>query len=142
MPLLSDKDRTMLQKHFAQKLTNPVKLVFFTQAFACQFCRETEQILQEVSALSPKITLTTHDFVSDKAVAEQYGIDKIPATIVMGEADAGIRFYGIPSGYEFSTLIEDIVDVSRGSTALSPQTLEIVKAIQAPVHIQVFSTPT
>jgi len=142
MPLLNEKDRQFLEKHMAETLQGPVKLLFFSQTVACQFCRETEQILSEVVALSDKISLQIYNFVTDRNVAQQYGIDKIPATVVMGEVDYGIRFYGIPSGYEFTSLIEDIIDVSRGQASLSSATLEALKAIQDPVHIQVFVTPT
>jgi glutaredoxin-like protein len=142
MALLNDKDRKFLEKHLAETLQGPVKLLFFSQTVACQFCRETGQILSEVSELSDKISLQTYNFVTDKDVAQQYGIDKIPATVVMGEVDYGIRFYGIPSGYEFTSLIEDIIDVSRGRAALSDATSEALKAIKDPVRIQVFITPT
>lgn len=142
MALLSDKDRKFLQEHLAKNMVAPVKLLYFTQTIACQFCKETEQILKEVAELSDKIALEIYNFVTDKEVAERYRIDKIPAIVVMGEKDYGIRFFGIPSGYEFTSLIEDIMDVSRGTPSLSPQTLELVAAIQEPVHIQVFITPT
>jgi glutaredoxin-like protein len=142
MPLLSAEDRQFLIDHFQSTLENPVKLVFFTQTIACQFCRETGEILSEVAELSDKITLETYNFVTDKEVAEQYGVDKIPATVVMGDVDYGIRFYGIPSGYEFTSLIEDIIDVSRGKTELSEETLEVLESIEEPVHMQVFVTPT
>ncbi len=142
MALLSDKDRQFLQNHFQQTLVNPVKLVFFTQEIACQFCRETGQILEEVAELSDKITVETYNFVTDKEVADRYGVDKIPATIVMGDVDYGIRFYGIPSGYEFTSLIEDVIDVSRGKTELLPETADALAQIEEPVHIQVFVTPT
>ena len=142
MALLSDKDRKFLQEHLAKNMVAPVKLLYFTQTIACQFCKETEQILKEVAELSDKIALEIYNFVTDKEVAERYRIDKIPAIVVMGEKDYGIRFFGIPSGYEFTSLIEDIMDVSGGTPSLSPQTLELVAAIQEPVHIQVFITPT
>lgn len=61
---------------------------------------------------------------------------------VPDEAPANVRFVGQPSGYEFSTLIADIVDVSKGQTDLSDATREAVRAIDAPVLIQVFVTPT
>ena len=77
MALLSDKDRQFLQNHFGQTLVNPVKLVFFTQAIACQFCRETGQILDEVAELSDKISVETYNFVTDKEVA----------AIVLGDVD-------------------------------------------------------
>ncbi len=142
MALLSDKDRAFLEGHFRQALDKPVKLLYFTQAIACQFCRETEQILQEVEGLSDKISLEVYNFVTDKQVADEYNIDKIPATVVMSDVDYGVRFYGIPSGYEFTSLVESIIDVSRGKTALSEQTLELLETIREPVHMQIFVTPT
>ena len=142
MPLLSDKDAAFLKDHFAESLTQPVKLITFTQTIACQFCRETGEILEEVAALSDLITVVTYNFVTDKQVAETFGIDKIPATVVMSDVDYGIRFFGIPSGYEFTSLVEDIVDVSRGSSGLSKESLEAISTIKDPLHIQVYVTPT
>lgn len=142
MALLSDQDQKMLREHFAAHLSQPVELLFFSQTIACSFCRETEQILQEVAGLSDQIKVTVKNFVTDKALADQYGVDKIPATVVLGAKDYGIRYYGIPSGYEFTSLVEDIVAVSTGDAGLSEETLKAVAAIKEPVHIQVFVTPT
>jgi glutaredoxin-like protein len=142
MPMLSEKDQKFLRDYLAKSMVAPVRLLFFTQTIACQFCKETEQILQEVAALSDQIKLETYNLITDKEVADQYGIDKIPALVVMSAVDHGIRFYGIPAGYEFTSLIEDIVDVSRDKTGLSEKTLELIKGIKDPVHIQVFITPT
>ena len=147
MSLISKKDADALREEFAAQLVNPVKLVMFTQAAECQFCAETRQIVEEVAALSDKIETAIHDFVSDKAVAETYGIDKIPAIALLGvkdgqEQDYGIRFYGIPSGYEFATIIEDIVAVSRGESGVKPATQKALAGLTEPVHIQVFVTPT
>jgi alkyl hydroperoxide reductase subunit AhpF len=111
------------------------------------YCTETRQIAEEIAALSDKITVEVYDLMKDKETAERYGIDKIPAIALLrveesGERDYGIRLYGIPSGYEFTSLIEDVWDVSRGSTDLKPKTKEALAAITQPVHIQVFITPT
>ena len=142
MALLADKDRQFLTEHLQHTLKKPVRLLFFTQTIACQFCRETGQMLEEVASLSDKISLETFDFVTDKQVADQYGIDKIPATVVISDIDHGIRFYGIPSGYEFTSLIEDVVDVSKGETGLSKESIDILGRITEPIHLQVFVTPT
>jgi glutaredoxin-like protein len=139
--LLKDKDKEFLTKEF-QKLTGPVKLVYFTQAQECPYCQVTGEIVQEVAGLSDKIAVTVYDFVADKAVADQYHIDKIPAIAVEGAKDYGVRFYGMPSGYEFSSLIESIQDVSAGTTSLSPATKEALAKLAKPVHIQVYTTPT
>ena len=147
MPLISQKDAEYLRSEFETNLVNPVKLVMFTQTFECQFCAETRQIVEEVANLSDKISAEIFDFVADKATADLYGIDKIPAIAVLrvedGEdRDYGIRFFGIPSGYEFTSVIEDIIDVSKGDSGLQPQSREAVSAITEPVHFQVFVTPT
>lgn len=142
MPFLRDEDKTFLKKEFETKLKNPVKLVNFTQELECQYCRETRQVLEEVASLSDKITLVVHNFAIDRAIAEKYAIDKIPATVIEGDADHGIRLYGIPSGYEFTSLVEGIMDVSGGDSGLAPETRAKVATVTQPVHLQVFVTVT
>lgn len=141
MGFLQDKDKEHIRSMF-KDLTGEVKLILFTQEIECQYCRETRQILEEVSELSDKIKLEVYNFVTDKAIAEKYNVDKIPATVIEGTKDFGIRYYGIPSGYEFSSLLEDIVDVSKGDSGLSEQSKALLKEINAPLRLQVFVTPT
>ncbi len=144
MPILKEEDREYLQKLFSEKLHNEIKILMFTQKLECEYCQPTEEMLQEVASLSPKIKLEIHNFIEEKEVAERYGVDKIPAILLLGidDKDYGIRFFGIPSGYEFSSLVEDIVDVSKGTTDLTPETKEKIKKIDKPIHIKVFVTPT
>jgi len=133
-----------------QALEEPVKLVMFTQggggAIECSMCKDTRQLVEEVAGLSEKIELQIVDLVKDADIAIQYNIEKIPAVAVLKEGsqpkDYGIRLFGIPSGYEFSSLIEDILLVSRGTTNLSFKTLNELEKLEHPVHIQVFVTPT
>ena len=145
MSLLDNETRKQLTEMF-ESLQQPVKLVVFTQQFECQYCTETRQIAEELAALSSKISLEVYDFVVDKDLADQYGIDKIPATIIVeGGAegkDNGIRYYGIPSGYEFSSLIHDVLMVSEGDPQLSNEMIDWLAELKTPVHLQVFVTPT
>lgn len=145
MSLLDNETRNQLTEMF-ESLQQPVKLVVFTQEFECQYCQETRQIAEEIAALSNKITLEVYDFVADKALADQYGVDKIPATVIVAGGDEGkdfgIRYYGIPSGYEFSSLIHDVVMVSEGDPQLSAETNAWLAELKTPVHLQVFVTPT
>lgn len=145
MSLLKEEDQKHLQNEF-ESLTTPVKLIMFTQEMECQYCRETHMISEEVAGLSDKIAVEVYDFVHDQEIAEQYNIDKIPAIAVVQDGeepkDYGIRFYGIPSGYEFSSLIENIMMVSRGESGLSAETKEWVSSLEEPIHLQVFVTPT
>jgi glutaredoxin-like protein len=138
---LREKDVETLKQRFAG-LDKPVKIINFTQELECQFCRETRQLLEEVAALSDKISLEVHNFQIDKEKSVDFQIDKIPATVVMANEDVGIRFYGIPSGYEFASLLESIDMVSTGKSQLSKETLDKISSIDQNVHIQVFTTPT
>ncbi len=148
MSLLNDSIEKQIREAFAA-LTGPVKIVMFTQgenAPECETCADTRQLLEEVSALSNQITLEVHDFVREAQLAEQYHMDKIPAVAILSGGntpkDYGIRLYGVPAGYEFSTLIEDILMVSQQKSALNARTLNELKKLTQPVNIQVFVTPT
>lgn len=141
MAFLREKDANALKERFIN-LEKPIKIVNFTQELECQFCRETRNLLEEVATLSDKITLEVYNFQLDNEKAKEFLIDKIPATIVMADKDFGIRYYGIPSGYEFASLLESIELVSSDRSPLSADLLAKVKAIDKPVHIQVFVTPT
>lgn len=141
MALLNAEVRAEIARRF-ESLEHPVRIVNFTQTFECRFCSETRTLLDEVSGLSDKVTFEVHNFQIDKDKAQVYGVDKIPATVIEGEEDYGIRFYGIPSGYEFSTLIESIVMVSKRDSGLAPETRERLATLDGPVRLEVFVTPT
>jgi glutaredoxin-like protein len=142
MSLLPEDKKEQLRSEFKEKLVDPVKIIMFTQEMECRFCSETRQLAQDMATLSDKISVDVYDFVADVEKAQQYGIDKIPAIAIIGKVDHGVRIYGIPYGYELQTLIEGIINVSRGATDLSDKTKEIIKDIMKPVHIQVFVTLT
>jgi len=141
MALINDRDREKIRGMLAG-LTGPVKLINFTQELACEYCRETEQLVSEVAELSDRITAEVYNFQIDNDQAAKYRIDKIPAIVVEGARDYGIRFYGIPLGYEFVSLLGAIEDVSRGTTGLSDQTRAALAGVKLPVHLQVYVTPT
>lgn len=141
MAVINDRDREKVRGMLAG-LTGPVKLINFTQEMACDYCRETEQLVREVAELSDQITAEVYNFQIDKDQVAKYRIDKIPAIVVEGARDYGIRFYGIPLGYEFVSLLGAIEDVSRGTTGLSDQTRAALAGVKLPVHLQVYVTPT
>jgi glutaredoxin-like protein len=140
--LIPDDKKELLTSEFKEKLEKPVKILMFTQEIECRFCSDTRQLAQELATLSDKITTEIYDFVADADKAEKYGIDKIPALAIIGEKDYGVRIYGIPYGYELQTLIEAVINVSRGRTDLSDKTKAILSDVKTPVHIQVFVSLT
>ncbi|HVP41060.1 MAG TPA: thioredoxin family protein [Candidatus Krumholzibacteriaceae bacterium] len=142
MGLLPEEHKQHVKEELNQRLVNKVKLVVFTQETECPFCKETRELIQEMSELSDKIEVAVYDFMKDKDQAALYKVDKVPALVILGEKDYGIRYYGLPFGYEFQTLMEDLVAVSNRNSGLSETTRDLLKTVDKPVHIQVLVTLT
>jgi alkyl hydroperoxide reductase subunit AhpF len=119
-----------------------VKLIHFTQELNLEYGLETRQLLEELAALSDQVSLEVHNFQLDHDHVAEYGVDKVPATVVRNSKDYGIRFYGLPAGYEFANLLEAIQSVSSGESGLSEESKEKLRQINQPVHLEVFVTPT
>jgi len=149
MPILSEKDRGVLAEKF-KELRDDVNIIFFTQKQSklfipgqeCQSCQQTHQILEELTALSDKFHLETYDLVADAEKARGLGVDRIPAVILNGRAGNSVRYFGMPAGYEFASLVDTLVRVSQGESGLSQETKEVLKTVDKEIHIQVFVTPT
>ncbi|MGC8567997.1 MAG: protein disulfide oxidoreductase [Candidatus Micrarchaeia archaeon] len=144
MALLSDKDKKYLEETFAKNLVSDVNLLFFktSEKGKCEYCDAISDILHELATTSSKIKITEYDVEKDKKEAEYLKINKLPAIAIWGKKSYDIYYFGIPSGHEFSSLIEDIIDASRGETRLSNTTKEKLKSINKDINIKVFVTPT
>jgi alkyl hydroperoxide reductase subunit AhpF len=123
-------------------MANPVRLIHFTQELNLEYGREAKQLIEELGGLSDKLNVETYNFLLDKDRVEEYGIDKVPATVIRNGKDHGIRFYGIPAGYEFSTILDTILAVSQGDSGLKTESKEQLAAITEPLHLELFVTPT
>lgn len=141
MGIINEEQQEQLKERF-KELNGDVKLIVFTQENECQYCKETKQLMEDVASLSDKIAIEAYDFVADKDKVEKYMIDKVPATVIEGEKDYGIRFYGIPAGHEFASLISGIELVARGESGLSEETKAALGQLKDSMHIQVFITLT
>lgn len=141
MSLLRDEDSIEIRQRL-QGMVNPVKLVHFTQEMNLEYGREARELLNELIALSDKLSVEVFNFLLDKEKVAEYGIDKVPATVVRNGKDLGIRFYGIPAGYEFATLLDAILNVSQGESGLAADSKEKLSQITQPLHLEVFVTPT
>ena len=151
MALIEPEDQEQVRTLFSEKLTGDVTITYFTQHESplvvpghheCAYCKETRELLEEVTSLSDKLHLTVKDFVGDEKEAEKMGITRIPAYTMQGQNKGKVHFFGIPAGYEFSTLIQSLIDVSTGQTPLSQKTKEALSKVDQDVQVQVFVTPT
>lgn len=139
--LLKAKDRERFAEQLAD-LTGEVHMVMFTQEIECQYCTQTRELLTELAAMSQKLKLTVYDLVDDWMKAELYGVDKIPATVLIGQGDVAVKYFGVPAGYELSALVETIQDLSAGTTDLADEVREKLAGLTETAHLQVFVTPT
>ena len=147
MGLLAPADQDKLRESF-QEMTSPVRLLFFTQTLDCETCVHTRQILDELPLLSDKITIEEVPFILEKERAAQYAIDRVPAVAVVGQdasgeaRDSRIRFLGAQAGYEFISLVQAVLLVGGRGSILSDENRQRLAAIDKPLTMQVFTTPT
>ncbi|MFO8014889.1 MAG: thioredoxin family protein [Phycisphaerae bacterium] len=140
MRSLTPGDLKWLEETLA-KLQEDVTIVYFTEEATCRHCRRERELLAELADLSHKLHLEVYNFVADRDAAETYGIDKIPALAIVGEKDYGVRYYGMPSDFEFRMLLEDIVRLSSGESGLSAESKDELHRLSAPLHLEVLTTP-
>ncbi len=141
MALLSESDRRRVQQALAG-MVDPVQLLFFTQTLNCDTCLPARQILDEIVPLNEKLTLVEHNALLERDTAAAAGVTSVPAIVVSSDGASRITFLGVPSGYEFMSLIDAILAVSTNDSGLKEESRALLKAVDAPVRIQVFVTPT
>jgi glutaredoxin-like protein len=138
--LFTAEDEVEIKKRL-EEIENNVKLILFTQSLNCETCPETEILIRELTKLSEKLTLEIYNPHVDREKAEQYKVSNTPTLILEGERDYGIRFLGMPGGYEFASLLEDLISVGKRSSGLSEASREKVQAVTETLNIKVFVTP-
>jgi len=148
MALLDNNIREQVREVF-RELVHPVHILLFTaDKQSCEYCEDTQQLLSEVVELVPdKLSLEVKDLERDQELARRYHIDKAPGFAILAKQgsdvnDYGIRYFGIPAGHEFTSLINDIINVSRQDSGLSDETRKALKGLKTPVTMQVFVTPS
>lgn len=139
--MLDDKVKQEVSK-ILTNMVKPVTLKLFTQGMECGYCKETHELLNDLVSLTEKIKLEVYDFEKDTEEVKKHNIEQIPAIVVMDEKDRGIKFSGIPAGYEFSSLLNSLLMVSTGVIKLTGETKAFLDYLKQPVNLKVFVTPT
>jgi len=144
--LLNEDIKNQVRDVFAE-LNDPVEVLFFGKKEGCDYCNDTRQLIEEVVGLSDKLNASVYDLEENKDLAEKYNVDKAPTIVIAGKEDGGvkdygIRYAGIPSGHEFSSLINDMILVSKRDSGLQENTRKFLNELKSPVHMYVFVTPT
>ena len=127
--MLDDKIKTDVKKEF-EAMKDPVKIIYHEDESA-QLNGQIKELLTEVVELSDKISLEIDSEGDNKPNFELKGKNK-----------GTIRFMGIPSGHEFSTLISSLLMASTGEHKLSDETVKFIEELKDPLDLKVFITPT
>jgi glutaredoxin-like protein len=137
--IITKEDAALLKKVFAGEMQKGITVLLFTRMDE-PASEEARKLLEEVSALSDKITLKVFDF--DKAFEEvkRYSIARAPAVTILGAKDHGIRYYGVPIEQEFETLIEWILRVSTGRGSLKEETVRELEKLDEMKKLTVLVT--
>ena len=99
------------------------------------FGAETQRIVEGIAELSDRVTFRVEE--------EPPGFERYPAVAVLPEGtDVGVRYYGLPWGYELASLLGGVLEAGRNASALLPESLERLDALDHDLAIDVFVTPT
>lgn len=127
-------------KDILKNMKDEVRIVNFTQEIECPMCRETRQFAEEIGSMSDRLKVEVYNFVTDREMSLKYKIDKIPAIVLLDRdgADHGIRFFGLPGGYEINSFLGAIIELSGRREPIPDDLMKRIKAVDRDVHIQVF----
>ncbi len=152
MPKINEEQRLEISSVLNRGLVDPVAILLFTRAPGaraekpplpvCEYCEEVEELLGELVELSDVLSLEVLDFDADRDAADRFGVKRVPALVPLGREDRGIRYYGMPSGYQFTPFIQALLGISSGKARLSDESLDEISAASKPVDIKVFVTTT
>ena len=99
------------------------------------FGAETQRIVEGLAELSDRVTFRVED--------EPPGFERYPAVAVLPDGeDVGVRYYGLPWGYELASLIGGVLEAGKTASSLTPESLERLAALDRDLAIDVFVTPT
>jgi hypothetical protein len=135
---LNQKEREFVRERLAGMRDN-VELVSFTGE-GCKTCDDTEALFDAIASVQPKVVRATHD-LEDPAAAS-LGVTLAPVVILKKGDLTRLRYFGTPSGYEFSPFVETIDRLSRGEVNVSAASVKALAALKAPVTMKIFVTPS
>jgi hypothetical protein len=138
--MLSEKDKAYVRKTL-DGMKDEVRLTLFSRDGGdCKYCGEAEGLLSDIAAASPRVKVEILSLKQDADRAKQLGIDKVPGIALIGKKDYDLRYFGLPSGYDFIPFVESIRAVGDDNSGLSPESTARLAKLAKPVQISVFVT--
>jgi alkyl hydroperoxide reductase subunit AhpF len=138
--MLSEKDKAYVAKTL-DGVTSDVRVVLFSRDGGdCRYCGEAEGLVNDVAAASPRVKVEVLSLKQDAARAKELGIDKVPGIALLGEKDYGLRYFGLPSGYDFIPFVETLRALGNDDPGISAESVAALKKLTKPVQLSVFVT--
>jgi len=149
MALIDEKTKEELRQRLAQSLTGAVDLRLYRRpdsgrlilpgGLGCQTCDVTEELAQALVEAAPdRLNLTVVDITQGPGEVEA-----VPTlTVGVPGEESRITFQGLPSGYEFATLLDAIERVSATGHGLAAETVDQLSKLEGEIEVMVFVTPT
>ncbi len=140
VPMLKDNDKQYVAKTLGG-MKSDVRLVLFSRdGGECKYCAESEGLLADVAASAPRVKVEVLSLKKDAERAKQLGIDKVPGIAILGGKDYNLRYFGLPSGYDFIPFVETIRAVADNAPGLAAETVAKLAKLTKPVQLTVFVT--
>ena len=138
--MLSDKDKKYVASTLAG-MRSDVRLVLFSRdGGECKYCDDAEGLLADVAGAAPRVTVEVLSLKKDAARARDLGIDKVPGIALLGKKDYSLRYFGLPSGYDFVPFVETILAVANDDPGISAESVAMLAKLKKPVQLSVFVT--
>lgn len=150
MQLLTEDLRIELAKRL-EAVEKPLRILVFSEPVTgiyvpgrreCVSCKQAEDLMQEVADLSDNLSLEIYNIKENQQMAKDWGIEHTPTISLVADEDVGIRFIGLPNGYEFGSFFETILSFSKKDFGLSEEVAARVAGVTEQIEIKTFSTPT
>jgi alkyl hydroperoxide reductase subunit AhpF len=142
MPLITDEVAPHVRNALSG-LETPVTLKFHPQP-GSPASEAMEQLLDELTAFSDKLVVEKESALPAPMPPEE--AEDLESSITEFWVDGkptGIRYLGFPGGHEFGPFLEAMVAVSKHSAPkISEATRQWIEALDKPLHLEVFVTPT
>jgi NADH-dependent peroxiredoxin subunit F len=142
MPLLRAEEETKVREWFAE-LERPVELFVGlgpeetprAGSGDVDFGGEMVRVCEGLAELGERVTCRVEQ--------EPEGFARFPAVSVRPDGrDAGVRYDGLPWGYELGSLVGAIVEAGREEPTLRPESVAALDGLERDLTLDVFVTPT
>lgn len=151
MTVLSDQDRETIHRRLESELVDPVRVVVFSEPATglyvpgrreCLSCSQTEALMKEIAEVADKVHLEIHNVREEPELAAEWSVALTPTIAICRDQDSGVRFLGLPGGFEFASFLETLIAASSEGAGLQQETLSRLSSLDQDLDLKIFVTPT